>query len=200
MLDLLLKHPEDDVDYLILTDSDILPSSNPFYVLAATAIRKYRYEALTVNRRTISKGYHKNNKDNNSINNVNNINTDNVNVNDGDDPLVPWTSQDILYLEQNETANYTSHPGTDCYIVGANYLIRSMHYLGYPIPGTSSLGSRLETSIVRSHMAETYQTFPSKYGWTYHYLGDDLVVGPNSRKLTSTTRCFPWAYVQNARS
>jgi hypothetical protein len=85
IMDPILKNHTVLFDYLILTNSDIA-LIEPFYILAATSIRKYGYEAFVVNRRTISKG------------------STNTNSTKDEHPKRLWTSNDIDYLQSSRHA------------------------------------------------------------------------------------------------
>jgi hypothetical protein len=71
-------------------------------------------------------------------------------------------------MEHSEIQEYKMHPGTDFCII--KFETFQSITLGDLFVGHLPWACVLKHFLF-DHMAETYQTFPSGYGWTYHYLG-----------------------------
>ena len=130
-------------DYLIFTNSDIA-LVHDFYTMIGFVIRSQQLDAFTVKRMTIPKEFN------------------NETLYSGRLSLI--VNQILL-----EKGSWTSHPGTDCFIIHQE-IIQSMQlvhmFLGHP------QWARMLLHILTDDMAFCYKTFESKYGLTYH-LGDD---------------------------
>lgn len=137
-----------DFDYLIYTNSDIAVVKN-FYSFVLYTIRFRRFQAFTVNRKTLPREFK------------------NETLHSGHIPLI----ENVLI------PNGKPHPGYDCFVISRD-VVKNIN-LGNLFLGHPPWGLVLKT-ILEYHMTQTFHSFESEVGWTYHLV----------RKNVGTIFCF----------